>query len=117
MLAASLQAVRRGSQVSGQPRLGWPQLPGTGELAWEPSCASPRAHCRASADRQAAPALPAAVVTAAALAMAHPLAAEAAVTPTLKNLLSSVLAGGVILGAIAAAITFVSNFDQIKRRL
>lgn len=47
--------------------------------------------------------------------MANPLVAEAAVTPTLKNLVSSVIAGSVVLGAIAIAITAVSNFDPVRR--
>ena len=48
--------------------------------------------------------------------MANPLVAEAAVTPSLKNLLSSVVAGGVVLGAIAVGITAVSTFDTINRK-
>lgn len=48
--------------------------------------------------------------------MANPLVAEAAVTPSLKNLLSSVVAGGVVLGAIAVGITAVSTFDTISRK-
>lgn len=51
----------------------------------------------------------AASVTAAAAAMlAHPMAAEAAVTPSLSNLLGSLAAGGVVLAGIAVAITAVS---------
>lgn len=46
--------------------------------------------------------------------MSHPLVAEAAVTPSLKNLLNSVVAGGVVLGGIAVAVTAVSNFDKIR---
>ena len=48
--------------------------------------------------------------------LASPIAAEAAVTPSLKNLLFSVTAGGVILVLIVGAITFVSNFDPVARR-
>jgi hypothetical protein len=47
--------------------------------------------------------------------MANPLVAEAAVTPSLKNLLNSVVAGGVVLAGIATAISAVSNFDQIRK--
>lgn len=48
--------------------------------------------------------------------MAHPLVAEAAVTPSLKNLVNSLVAGGLVLGLIAAAITGVANFDPVNRR-
>lgn len=40
--------------------------------------------------------------------MANPLAAEAAGSPSLSNLLGSVVAGGIVLAAIAGAITAVS---------
>jgi len=68
----------------------------------------------ASADRRRE-ALSAAVVTSVGVAMANPLVAQAGVTPTLKNLVSSVIAGTVVLGAIAIAITAVSNFDPVRR--
>lgn len=48
--------------------------------------------------------------------LANPLVAEAAVTPSLKNLLNSVVAGGVVLGLIAAAVTAVSSFDPVSRK-
>lgn len=57
----------------------------------------------------------AAVVTAVGAAMANPLVAEAAVTPSLRNFLYSLVAGGTVLGGIALAITAVSNFDPVKR--
>lgn len=47
--------------------------------------------------------------------LASPLVASAEVTPSLKNLLNSVVAGGVVLAAIAAAITAVSSFDPVNR--
>lgn len=51
----------------------------------------------------------AAGVTAAAVAvLAHPLAAEAAGSPSLNNLIGSVVAGGVVLAGIALAVTAVS---------
>mmetsp|Transcript_8451 Transcript_8451/g.31437 ORF Transcript_8451/g.31437 Transcript_8451/m.31437 type:complete len:118 (-) Transcript_8451:1185-1538(-) len=49
-------------------------------------------------------------------ALSSPLAAEAAITPSLKNTLLSVLAGGVVLGAIAAAVIGVSSFDKVTRK-
>jgi hypothetical protein len=48
--------------------------------------------------------------------MANPLVAEAAsVTPSLRNFLYSLVAGATVLGAIALAVTAVSNFDPVKR--
>ena len=44
-----------------------------------------------------------------------PLASQAGMTPSLKNLLNSVLAGGVVVGAIFAAVAFVANFDPVNR--
>lgn len=60
-------------------------------------------------------AVTAAVVAGVGAAMANPLVAQAGVTPTLKNLVSSVVAGGVVLAVIAAAITAVANFDPVRR--
>ena len=67
-----------------------------------------------SAQKQSV-ALPAAVVAATGAALAHPLVAEAAVTPSLQNFLYSLVAGATVLGAIALAITAVSNFDRVQR--
>jgi len=56
--------------------------------------------------------LQAALVVSAAGALSSPLipAAEAAsVSPSLKNLLSSVVAGGAVLGGIAVALSTVSR--------
>ena len=79
---------------------------------WSGSLLRPLLHCSAE-KRQAA--LSAAVVTSVGAAMANPLLAEAAVTPTLKNLVSSVIAGAIVLGLIAVAVTAVSNFDPVRR--
>ena len=75
-----------------------------------------RPTCFYSAQRKQELALPAAVTAAVGAVMANPLVAEAAVTPSLKNLINSVVAGSVVLGAIALAITAVSNFDRVVRR-
>lgn len=48
--------------------------------------------------------------------MAHPLMAEAAVTPSVKNLLLSVVSGGLVLGVIALGITAIASFDPISRQ-
>ncbi|KAG2494098.1 hypothetical protein HYH03_007737 [Edaphochlamys debaryana] len=60
-------------------------------------------------------ALAAGLTVAAASALTHPLIAEAAVTPSLKNFLGSLVAGGVVLAGIAVAITGVSQFDTTRR--
>ena len=69
--------------------------------------------CSSSQQRQYQ--LPVAVTTGLAAAMANPLMAEAGVTPSLKNLLYSVVAGGTIAVLIVTAVTGVSNFDPTKR--
>ncbi|KAI6682019.1 hypothetical protein NL676_035900 [Syzygium grande] len=58
-----------------------------------------------------------AAATAAALAasMVVPEVAEAAVSPSLKNFLLSIGAGGVVLGALIGAVVGVANFDPVKR--
>jgi len=53
-----------------------------------------------------------------AAAMVIPEIAEAAgsgVSPSLKNFLLSIAAGGVVATAIAGAVIGVSNFDPVKR--
>eukprot|EP01025_Chloroclados_australasicus_P056499 TRINITY_DN69_c0_g1_i1.p3 TRINITY_DN69_c0_g1~~TRINITY_DN69_c0_g1_i1.p3 ORF type:complete len:120 (+),score=4.87 TRINITY_DN69_c0_g1_i1:139-498(+) len=45
-----------------------------------------------------------------------PMMAEAAVTPSLQNLLYSVFAGGIIAAIIASSITFVATFDPVNRK-
>lgn len=58
-----------------------------------------------------------AAVSAAVIAsVSSPLVAEASVTPSLKNALLSIVAGGVVLGAIAAAVIGVSSFDKVSRK-
>ena len=79
-----------------------------------PSVYSPCVLLRSS-NQQRQYQLPVAVTTGLAAAMANPLMAEAGVTPSLKNLLYSVVAGGTIAVLIATAVTGVSNFDPTKR--
>ena len=57
----------------------------------------------------------AAILASAGAALASPLAAQAAVTPSLNNFLLSLVAGATVLAAIAGGITFVSNFDPVNR--
>ena len=59
--------------------------------------------------------LPAAVTVAMGAVLASPLASQAGVTPSLKNLINSLVAGGVVLGVIVAAVTAVSGFDPVSR--
>ncbi|CAL1413906.1 unnamed protein product [Linum trigynum] len=68
---------------------------------------------RASLREKAVTGLTAAALTA---SMVIPDVAEAAeVSPSLKNFLLSIIAGGVVLTAIIGAIVGVSNFDPVKR--
>ena len=64
-----------------------------------------------------------ALMLGAAALMASPVAARAAevaqvaeVTPSLKNLLGSVVAGDVIFGALFGAVYVVSSFDKLDAR-
>ena len=79
----------------------------------DPSCPPPSAPAPNSSKVEK---LSAAVTVGTAAALANPLVAEAAVTPSLKNTLLSVVAGGLVLGAIAAAVIGVSTFDKVNRK-
>ncbi|MEW5297788.1 MAG: hypothetical protein WDW38_006972 [Sanguina aurantia] len=61
-------------------------------------------------------AVPAAVICALGAAMVNPLYAEASITPSLRNFLYSLLAGGTVLAGIVVAITAVSSFDRTRRQ-
>ena len=67
---------------------------------------------KASLKEKAVTGLTAAALTA---SMMVPDVAEAAVTPSLKNALLSIVAGGVVLAAIVGAVIGVSNFDPVRR--
>jgi len=45
-----------------------------------------------------------------------PLSSHAATTPSLDNLLKSVVAGGVVVGAIFVALSTVATFDPVDRQ-
>lgn len=76
----------------------------------------PPSHTRSAERKQFALEIPAGVTAAAGAMLASPLAASAEVTPSLKNLINSVVAGGVVLVAIVVAVTAVSGFDPITRK-
>ncbi|XP_028772151.1 uncharacterized protein LOC114729328 [Neltuma alba] len=76
------------------------------------SSPSSRLVVRASLKEKAVTGLTAAALTA---SMMAPDVAEAAVSPSLKNFLLSIAAGGVVLAAIVGAVIGVANFDPVKR--
>lgn len=59
--------------------------------------------------------LQAAIISGCAAALCNPLVAEAAVTPSLKNFMLSLVAGATVLVAISGAVTVVSGFDPVNR--
>ena len=70
---------------------------------------------QASLKEKAVTGLTAAALTA---AMVIPDVAEAAgpgISPSLKNFLLSIVAGGVVLGVIVGAVIAVANFDPVRR--
>jgi len=71
-----------------------------------------RFQVRASMKEKVVTGLTAAALTA---SMMAPDVAEAAVSPSLKNFLLSIAAGGVVVVAIIGAVIGVSNFDPVKR--
>eukprot|EP00898_Chlorokybus_atmophyticus_P003080 jgi/Chlat1/3773/Chrsp259S03911 len=99
------------------PKRSFNGAPVARKSAAAPSLPSRRAVVMSADKKVAAPAL-----TAASLAIMTALpdiamaVEQPGVTPSLKNLLFSVLAGGTVLGLIAVAVAGVSSFDQVKRR-
>ena len=70
-----------------------------------------------SAERKQQLALPAGVSAGLAAMVAHPMYAEAAnLSPSLKNLIGSLVAGGAVLAAIVGAVSAVSSFDPVARK-
>ncbi|XP_008787848.2 uncharacterized protein LOC103705775 [Phoenix dactylifera] len=75
-----------------------------------------RASIRASSVREKAVAgLTGAAVAAAMLIPDLAEAAQPGISPSLKNFLLSIVAGGVVLGVIVGAVIGVANFDPVKR--
>ncbi|KAJ7955957.1 Photosystem II PsbX [Quillaja saponaria] len=70
---------------------------------------------RASLKEKAVTGLTAAALTASMMIPEVAEAAESGVSPSLKNFLLSILAGGVVLGVLIGAVIGVSNFDPVKR--
>ncbi|TKY54435.1 cytochrome c oxidase assembly protein subunit 15 [Spatholobus suberectus] len=71
-----------------------------------------RFQVRASVKEKVVTGLTAAALTA---SMMVPDVAEAAVTPSLKNFLLSIAAGGVVAAVLVGAVIGVANFDPVKR--
>ena len=75
----------------------------------------PPLFCSAQKQQISQKALAAGVSVAVGAALASPMVAQAAVTPSLQNFLGSLVAGAVVLSGIAIAITTVSKFDTVNR--
>ncbi|CAI5467197.1 unnamed protein product [Closterium sp. Yama58-4] len=87
------------------------------KVAATPMLVSNKSRVVMSAEKKQNVALPAtAALLAAAIIPEIAEAAQPGVSPSLQNLINSVIAGGVVLGAIAVAIIGVSNFDPVKRK-
>ncbi|XP_061361575.1 uncharacterized protein LOC133305381 [Gastrolobium bilobum] len=87
-------------------------LPLRSSKAVSASKSNGRFQVRASMKEKVVTGLTAAALTA---SMMVPDAAEAAVSPSLKNFLLSIVAGGVVAAAIVGAVIGVANFDPVKR--
>ncbi|KAL5572398.1 hypothetical protein UlMin_021995 [Ulmus minor] len=80
-----------------------------------PSKSSGKLQVRASLKEKAITGLTAAALTASMVIPDVAEAAESGVSPSLKNFLLSIVAGGVVATAIVGAVIGVSNFDPVKR--
>ncbi|KAH7572081.1 hypothetical protein ACOSP7_015097 [Xanthoceras sorbifolium] len=69
----------------------------------------------ASLKEKAVTGLTAAALTASMVIPEVAEAADSGLTPSLKNFLLSIVAGGVVLTAIVGAVIGVANFDPVKR--
>ncbi|XVF35279.1 hypothetical protein REPUB_Repub18cG0132100 [Reevesia pubescens] len=74
-----------------------------------------RLQVQASFKEKAVTGLTAAALTASMIIPEVAEAAESGVSPSLKNFLLSIVAGGIVLSAIVGAVIGVSNFDPVKR--
>ncbi|KAF5726089.1 hypothetical protein HS088_TW02G00889 [Tripterygium wilfordii] len=79
------------------------------------SKSSGRLQVKASLKEKAVTALTAAALTASMVIPDVAEAADSGVSPSLKNFLLSIVAGGVVLVALAGAVVGVANFDPVKR--
>ncbi|KAF3439659.1 hypothetical protein FNV43_RR17937 [Rhamnella rubrinervis] len=74
-----------------------------------------RLQVKASLKEKAVSGLTAAALTASMVIPDVAQAADSGVSPSLKNFLLSIVAGGVVLTALVGAVIGVSNFDPVKR--
>lgn len=114
MTSATLKRVHQPSSESFIKPL--PLRPSKAVISSTKTGSRARVQVQASFKEKAVTGLTAAGLTA---SMIIPDVAEAAessgVSPSLKNFLFSIIAGGVVLSAIVGAVIGVSNFDPVKR--
>lgn len=110
--AVCLRRPSAGSETFFQP-LSW--LPAPAAAGRRPSA---QLKVRASSSSENEKVLSGLTAAAMVAALVIPEVAEAAqpgLSPSLKNFLLSIVAGGVVIGVIAGAVIAVSNFDPVRR--
>ncbi|CAN8232568.1 unnamed protein product [Cochlearia groenlandica] len=88
------------------------------KLTFSPIMSSPKFQVKSSYNMNMEKAVSGLAAAALTVSMAIPEVAEAAgsgVSPSLKNFLLSIAAGGVVLTVIIGVVVGVSNFDPVKR--
>lgn len=92
-----------------------PVRPSKAVSAAAPTRSTGKLQVRASLKEKVVTGLTAGAMTATMVVPQVAEAADSGLSPSLKNFLLSIVAGGVVLVAIVGAVIGVSNFDPVKR--